>query len=64
MLRLLAHGPGGLIEQVVVPARVDEKMSLALRDSEGREVLLIAHERHQSNTGDYKASGSSLFSSS
>lgn len=42
MLRLLARGPGGLVEQVVVPARIDKKMSLAFRDSKGREVLLTS----------------------
>lgn len=27
MLRLLAGGPGGLVEQVVVPARTEEEVS-------------------------------------
>lgn len=55
MLRLLARGPGGLVEQVVVPARIDENMSLSFRDSKGREVLLtsagealVQHRRLQS----------------
>lgn len=60
MLRLLARGPGGLVEQVVAPARIDEKMSLALRASEGREVLGTSLTPVK---GDYKASGFSLFSS-